>query len=94
MNNKEYHAVRTSPKSNLKTVEADIKKYPNTYTCTWHSWQGVIVTTLGDKVYQWLAVGQWFSPGTMVFSTSKIDHFKITKILSISGVKTPYIHHW
>jgi hypothetical protein len=38
------------------------KKYPNTYPCTWHSWQGVIVTTLGDKVYQWLAVGQWFSP--------------------------------
>ena len=25
MNNKEYCAVRTSPKSNLKTVETDIK---------------------------------------------------------------------
>jgi hypothetical protein len=26
------------------------------------SWRGVLDTTLCDKVYQWLAAGQWFSP--------------------------------
>ena len=28
------------------------------------SWRGVLDTTLGDKVYQLLATGRWFSPGT------------------------------
>jgi hypothetical protein len=28
-------------------------------------------TTLCDKVCQWLATGQWFSPGTRVSSTNK-----------------------
>jgi hypothetical protein len=28
-----------------------------------HSWWGLVDTTLCDKVGQWLAVGQWFSPG-------------------------------
>ena len=34
-----------------------------------------------DQVYQWLAVGRWFSPGTLVSSTSKTDRHDITEIL-------------
>jgi hypothetical protein len=37
--------------------------------------------TLCDKVCQWLAAGQWFSTGTLVFSTNKTDHHDITEIL-------------
>jgi hypothetical protein len=36
---------------------------------------------LCDKVCQWLATGQWFSPGTPVSSTNKADHHDITGIL-------------
>ena len=46
------------------------------------SWRGVLDTTLCDKVCQWLGTGQWFSPGTLVFSTNKTDRHE-------SGVK----HH-
>jgi hypothetical protein len=38
-------------------------------------------TTLCDKVCQWLATGRWFSPGTPVSSTNKIDLHDITEIL-------------
>ena len=34
-----------------------------------------------DKVCQWLAAGQWFSPGTSVSSTNKTDCYDITDIL-------------
>jgi hypothetical protein len=34
-----------------------------------------------DQVCQWRAAGQWFSPGTPVFSTNKTDHHDITEIL-------------
>jgi len=39
---------------------------------------GVLDTTLCDKVYQWLAAGQWFSP---VSSNNKTDRHDITEIL-------------
>ena len=39
---------------------------------------GVLDTTLRDKVCQWLATGQWFSP---VSSTNKTDCHDITEIL-------------
>jgi len=42
------------------------------------SWQGVLDKTLCDKVCQWLATGQWFSP---VSSTNKTDRHDITEIL-------------
>ena len=42
--------------------------------------RGVLVTTLYDKVCQWLATGQWFSPGTPV-SSNKTDRHDITEIL-------------
>ena len=45
------------------------------------SWQGVLDTILCDKVRQWFAAGQWFSPGTPVSSTNKTDHHDITEIL-------------
>jgi hypothetical protein len=36
--------------------------------------QGVLDTTLWfNKGCQWLAAGQWFSPGTPVYSTNKTD---------------------
>ena len=40
----------------------------------------VFNTTLFDKVCQWLAAGRWFSPGTLVSSTSKPDGHDITEI--------------
>jgi hypothetical protein len=46
-----------------------------------HSWWGVLDTTLCDKVYQWLVAGLWFSPGTLVSSTTKTDRHDITEIL-------------
>ena len=41
---------------------------------------GVLDTTLCDKVCQWLATGQYFSPGTPVSSTNKTDRHDITEI--------------
>ena len=43
--------------------------------------QGVHDTTLCDKVCQWLATGQWFSPGTSVYSTNNTDRHDIAEIL-------------
>ena len=44
----------------------------NYYTIT------VNTTALCDKVWQWLATSQWFSPGTAVSSTNKADRHNIT----------------
>jgi hypothetical protein len=46
-----------------------------------HSWQGLLDTTLCDKVCQWLTTGRWFSPVTPVSSTNKTDHHDLTEIL-------------
>ena len=43
--------------------------------------RGVLDTTVYDKVCQWLAAGQWFSPGTPVSSTNKTDRHDIDEIL-------------
>ena len=32
------------------------------------SWRGVLDTTVCDEVCQWIATGQWFSPGIPVSS--------------------------
>jgi len=48
-------------------------------------------TTICDKVCQWLATGQWFSPGPPVSSTNKTGHHDITEILlkvALSTIKT------
>jgi hypothetical protein len=44
-------------------------------------------TTLCDKVYEWLARGRWFSPGTPVSSTNKTDRHDWN--IAESGIK----HH-
>jgi hypothetical protein len=46
-----------------------------------HSWQGVLDTTLCDKVCQCLATGQWFSLGTPLSFSNKTDRYDITEIL-------------
>ena len=43
--------------------------------------RNVADTTLYDKVCQWFATGQGFSPGTLISSTNKTDHHNITEIL-------------
>jgi hypothetical protein len=44
--------------------------------------------TSSDKVYQLLAHGWWFSPGTPASSTTKTGHHDIAE----SGIKTPKIN--
>jgi hypothetical protein len=46
-----------------------------------HSIQGVLDTTLCDKVCQWPVTDQWFSLGTLVSSTNKTDCHDIIEIL-------------
>ena len=57
--------------------------FTTTCTCEFEprSWRGVLSTTLCDKVCQWLMTGRWFSPGTLVSTTNKIDFYDITEIL-------------
>ena len=50
--------------------------------------QGVLDTTLCDKVCQWLVTGGWFSSGTLVSSTNKTDHHDITKIFLKVAINT------
>jgi hypothetical protein len=45
------------------------------------SWQGILDTTLCDKVCQWLEKGRWFPLGTPVSSNNKTDRHDITEIL-------------
>jgi hypothetical protein len=42
---------------------------------------GTRLTATSDKVYQLLARGQWFSPGTPASSTTKAGHHDIAEIL-------------
>jgi len=50
------------------------------------------------RVCQWLAVGQWFSLGTLVFSTNKTDRYDIAELLlkvmlnTIMLTLTPWLH--
>jgi hypothetical protein len=43
----------------------------------------------GDKVYQLLAHGRWFSPGTSPSSTTKTGHHDIDEILLKVALKPP-----
>ena len=45
------------------------------------SWQGLLDTTLCDKVCQRLVTERWLSLGTPVYSTNKNDCHDITEIL-------------
>jgi hypothetical protein len=44
---------------------------------------GVLNTTLCPKVCQWRAIGQLFSPGTLVCSINKTDHINKTILLKV-----------
>jgi hypothetical protein len=44
--------------------------------------------TLCDIVCQWFATDRWFSPGTTVSSTSKIDRHNVTEILMKVALNT------
>jgi hypothetical protein len=50
--------------------------------------------TLCEKVCQWLAAGQWFSPGTLVSSTNKTDRNDITEILLKVALNTINQYVW
>jgi hypothetical protein len=46
-----------------------------------------------DKVYQLLAHGQWFSPGTLASSTTKTGRLDIAEILLKKHEKSDQIKH-
>ena len=61
-------------------------------SCLSPSMRGVLDTTICDKVCQWVAAGQWFSPGTPVSSINKTDRQDITEILlkvALSTINQP-----
>jgi hypothetical protein len=47
-----------------------------------------------DKVYQLLAQGQWFSPGTSVSSTTKTGRHDISEILLKEALNTKIQIPW
>ena len=51
--------------------------------------RGALDATLCDKVCQWRAAGQWFSPDIQVYSTNKTDPHDIAEIL----LKVALKHH-
>jgi hypothetical protein len=71
----------------------DYLTYLTTHTSLSPIWRGIApgfvnykkgctrLAAASDKVYQLLAHGRWFSPGTPAFSTSKIDCHDIAEIL-------------
>ena len=62
----------------LFSFYAYVKVYTLTYKLS-PLGRGVLDTTLCDKVFRWLPVGWWFSPGTPVSSIKqKTDHHDIT----------------
>jgi hypothetical protein len=56
--------------------------------------RGVLETTLCDKVCPWLSGGRWFSLGTLVSSTNKIDHHDITEMLLKVALNTITTSIW
>jgi hypothetical protein len=74
---------------------------PSKYTrnvSVWHWWWNIMFNFIARyhlqqvsfvDVLQWLAACRWFSTGTPVSSTNKIDRHDITEIL----LKVPLTHH-
>ena len=61
-----------------------------------HSWWVELDTTLCDKFCQWLETDRWFSLGTPVSSTNKIDCHNTTEILlkvAFNTIDQPTIRH-
>jgi hypothetical protein len=61
------------------TINYAISAYHH-WCCEFESWSGQGVQHC-DKVYPWLAIGQWFSPGPPVSSTNKTDCHDIAEML-------------
>jgi len=57
------------------------------------AWRGVFNTTLYDKDCQWLTAGQWFSLCTLLSSTNKTNHHKITEILLKVELNTYWLQY-
>jgi hypothetical protein len=57
------------------------------------------ITVASDKVYQWLAHGRWFSPGTPASSTTKTGRLDMAEILlkvalnTINQIKSYPLEH-
>jgi hypothetical protein len=49
--------------------------------------QGVLDTTLCDKVCRWLEVDRWFSTGTPISSTNKTHRYKTSSYLIRSTIQ-------
>jgi len=71
----------------LRAIQVPTRPQYTYYACTFYrrhfnmkhcSWQGVLDTTLCDKICQWLPTDRWFSP---VSSTNKTNRQDITEIL-------------
>jgi hypothetical protein len=64
-----------------------MQSVPITTSCEFEprSWQDVLITTLCDKVCQWLVTVLWFSPVT---STNETDCHDITEILLKVALRT------
>ena len=67
-----YGAFNTEHRSNLFWVRARLCKLQNGWTR---------LAAASDKVYQLLAHGRWFSPGTPASSTTKTGRYDIAEIL-------------
>ena len=55
--------------------------------------QGILDTTLCDKLCQWLVEGWWFSQGIPVSSTNKTDRHDITEIFWKVAFNTITLNH-
>ena len=76
----ERHCTPLKPITNTAWVSARLCKLQK--RCIW-------LAAASDKVYQLLAHGRWFSPGTPASSTTKTGRHYIAEIFAESGVKTP-----
>jgi hypothetical protein len=64
-----------------QTLLIDILGYCACQIYQYQRVQGVLDTTLCDKVCQWLVAGRWFSLSNPISSTNKTDCHDITEIL-------------
>ena len=72
---------------NIKIMQSTMQT-PQTLWYRIQPMRGVLDTTLCDKVCQWLANCRWFSPGTSISSTNKIDRHDINETLLKVGLST------
>jgi hypothetical protein len=79
------HSNSYKPITNTAWVRARLCKWQK--RCT-------RLAAASDKIYQLLAHGRWFSPGTSVSSTTKSGRHDIAEILLKVALSTIYIYHY